>query len=50
MALLYGYHRQLWDLQEKREMDALQDLLHLQYEIYKRSQESIDLVNRSTMT
>ena len=46
MALLYGYHRQLWDLQEKREMDALQDLLHLQYETYKRSQESIDLVNR----
>lgn len=46
MALLYGYHRQLCDLQEKREMDALQDLLHLQYETYKRSQESIDLVNR----
>ena len=45
-ALLYGYHLQLHDLQDKREMDAMQNLLHLQYETYKRSQESIDLVNR----
>ena len=45
-AMLYGYHLQLYDLQEKREMDALQNLLHLQYETYKRSQESIDLVNQ----
>lgn len=45
-ALLYGYHRQLYDLQEKQEMDALHNLLHLQYETYKRSQESIELVNR----
>lgn len=45
-ALLYGYHLQLHDLQDKREMDAMQNLLHLQYETYKRSQESIDLINR----
>ena len=41
MALLYGYYLQLHDLQEKREMDALQNLLHLQYETYKRSQRAL---------
>lgn len=46
MAVLYAYHLQLKELQMKFEVDALQNILQMQYKNYQLSQESIDIVNQ----
>ena len=46
MAILYAYHLQLCQFHALREVNALQNVLDLQYASYQRSQESIDMVNR----
>lgn len=45
-AILFGYHMTLQDAQDKREIELLQRLVRQQYENYRISEESIDLVNR----
>lgn len=46
VAILYAYHLQLCDSYTRLEVDALQNMLNMQYANYRLSQESIDLVNR----
>lgn len=46
VAILYAYHLQLCQFCALREVNALQNVLDLQYANYQRSQESIDMVNR----
>lgn len=46
IAILYAYHVQLSELHARREVDALQNVLHAQYTQYQQSQESIELINR----
>jgi len=46
LGLLYAYHAQLQEMSSRLEIEFLQNLLHLQYENYKFSAESIALVNR----
>lgn len=46
VAILYAYHLQLCQFHALREVNALQNVLDLQYANYQRSQESIDMVNR----
>lgn len=46
MVLLYNQQVQHRAMQMKYELDAIQNILHLQYEQYRQSKESIDLVNR----
>ena len=46
IAILYAYHIQLSELHARREVDALQNVLHAQYTQYQQSQESIELINR----
>ena len=46
VAILYAYHLQLCQFHALREVNALQNVLDLQYASYQRSQESIDMVNR----
>ena len=46
IAILYAYHVQLSELHARREVDALQNVLHAQYTQYQQSQESIEIINR----
>lgn len=46
VAILYAYHLQICDSYAMREIDALQNVLNMQYANYRRSQESIDMINR----
>lgn len=46
VAILYAYHLQLCESYTLREMNALQNVLDMQYANYQHSQESIDMVNR----
>ena len=46
VAILYAYHLQICDAYALREIDALQNVLNLQYANYQRSQESVDMINR----
>lgn len=47
VAILYAYHLQLCQFCALREVNALQNVVDLQYTNYQRSQESIDMVNRT---
>lgn len=46
ILMLYAYHAQLSALHFRMEMDALQNMLHMQYANYRASEESIALVER----
>jgi len=46
VAILYAYHLQLCESYALREVNALQNVLDMQYANYQHSQESIDMVNR----
>lgn len=46
MAILFAYHLQLKDLKMKLEVDTLQNIIHMQYESYRLSMESMELVNQ----
>lgn len=46
LILLFTYHLLLQESQLKMHMDALENMLHMQYNNYKISQESIDMVNQ----
>ncbi len=46
LGMLYAYHAQLQDMNSRMEIEFLKNLLHLQYENYKFSAESIALVDR----
>ena len=46
VAILYAYHVQLQELNVELEMEYLQNMLHMQYENYRISEESIALVNQ----
>ncbi len=46
MAVLYAYHIMVRELQMKFEVDALENILEMQYKNYQLSQESIDIVNQ----
>lgn len=46
VAMLYAYHIQLMEFNVKLEMEALQNLLHMQYQNYRISEDSIALVNQ----
>lgn len=46
VGILFAYHMQLQELNVKLEMEYLQNMLHMQYENYKISEESIELVNQ----
>ena len=45
IAILHAHHVQLSELHARREVDALQNVLHAQYTQYQQSQESIELIN-----
>lgn len=47
VAILYAYHLQLCQSHALQEVSALQSVVDLQYANYQRSQESIDMVNRT---
>ena len=46
IPILHAHHVQLSELHARREVDALQNVLHAQYTQYQQSQESIELINR----
>ncbi len=46
VCMLFAYHMQLQELQSRLEKDFLQSMLQLQYENYKISAESVELVNQ----
>ncbi len=46
MAVLYAYHVQRIDSQNREEMGALQSILENQYAQYRMSRETVDLINR----
>ena len=46
VCMLFAYHMQLQELQARLEKDFLQSMLQLQYENYKISAESVELVNQ----
>ncbi len=46
VGMLYAYHMQLQFLHTQMENDYLQQMLRLQYENYRMSAESVDLVNQ----
>lgn len=46
VAILYAYHLQLYENYSHQEVEALQNMLNMQYANYCVSQESIDLINR----
>lgn len=48
--MLFAYHVVILEISTEREMEHLQALLHMQYESYRISEESIALVNQSIMT
>ena len=47
VAILYAYHLQICDTHALRELNALQNVLDMQYANYQQSQASIDMVNRT---
>lgn len=46
VAFLYAYHIQLHEVSERLERNFLQGMLELQYENYRVSAESVEIVNR----
>lgn len=46
LVMIYSHQDHLRELQLSREVDAIQKMLSLQYEQYKQSKESIELINR----
>jgi hypothetical protein len=46
IAILYAYHVQISELYLKFELDAIQHIFQSQYEQYKISRDSIELINR----
>lgn len=46
LAALYAYHAQLQELSMKKENDFLQNMIRMQYNDYKKSEESIAVVNQ----
>lgn len=46
VTMLYAYHAQLQELSIKSEMESLQNMLHMHYNNYRISEESIALVDR----
>lgn len=47
VAILYAYHLQICEFHAAREVNALQNVVDLQYANYQRTQESVDMVNRT---
>ena len=45
VAILYAHFISCWDNMIRRELDAVQNVLENQYQQYKQSKESIDLIN-----
>ncbi len=46
LGMLYAYHAQLQELNSKLEMEFLQSMLHMQYENYRFSEETMALVDQ----
>ncbi len=46
LIMLYAYHAQLQELDTKLEVEFLQSMLHMQYENYRISEETIALVDQ----
>lgn len=46
VAILFAYHVVILEMSTEREMEHLQALLHMQYESYRISEESVALVNQ----
>ncbi len=46
LVILYAHQEQRRELQLKYELEAMQNILHRQFEQYQQSRESIDLINR----
>lgn len=46
LIMLYAYHAQLQELNTRLEVDFLQTMLHMQYENYRVSEETIALVDQ----
>lgn len=46
LIMLYAYHAQLQELSTRLEVDFLQTMLHMQYENYRISEETIALVDQ----
>ena len=46
VAILFAYHVVIMEMSVEREMEHLQSLLHMQYETYRISEESVALVNQ----
>ena len=46
LAIVFGYHMTLQEIHVRREMENLQQMLKMQYEHYRVSEETIDLINR----
>jgi len=46
LIMLYAYHSQLQELSTRLEVDFLQTMLHMQYENYRISEETIALVDQ----
>lgn len=46
LAILFAYHILRMEMQAKYDLDAMQNILQSQYIQYRKSQESIDIINR----
>lgn len=46
LAILFGYHMVLHDTQARNDVEQLQRVLDQQYEQYRISEETVDLINR----
>lgn len=46
LAILYAYHILRREMQAKYDLDAMRNILQNQYTIYRKSGESIDIINR----
>ena len=46
MAILYAHYLQCWQIRVRRELEAVQNVLHNHYQQYQMSQESVDMINR----
>lgn len=46
LAILFAYHLQVCDTFALQEVNALQNILEMQYANYRQSQESIDMINQ----
>ena len=42
MAILYAHYLQCWQIRVRRELEAVQNVLHNHYQQYQLSQESVD--------